>query len=412
MNILFVHEVDWLNKVVFDIHSLADALSLRGHHIFAIDYEDEWKRENLFDFGSLKTKHFDGIARSLPGASVSVRRPGFIKIPALGRLSAAFTHYAEIRKTIREKNIDIIILYSVPTNGLQTVRLARKYNIPVVFRSIDILHMMVRYPALRPITKFLEKRVYAGADLVLPNTPQYLKYVSGMGVPASRIRLLPFPVDTGLFQPLVDSSEVRRKWSLEGGKQVIVYVGTLFEFSGLDEFLRHFPGVLQEAPQARLMIVGDGPQRPKLERIIAELGLKNQVIITGFQPYRTMPQYINMATVCINPFLITDATLDIFPSKIVQYAACGKATVATPLRGITSLLSGESHGVVYAEDTAGIAREVISLLKSAERRRQIEGNGYYYIRDNFSIEKIAGELETILEEAISEKHHAAKSRRN
>jgi len=39
VNILFIHEVDWINKVVFDIHSLAEALSLSGHRIFAIDYE-------------------------------------------------------------------------------------------------------------------------------------------------------------------------------------------------------------------------------------------------------------------------------------------------------------------------------------------------------------------------------------
>ncbi|MGD0793989.1 MAG: glycosyltransferase family 4 protein [Dehalococcoidales bacterium] len=412
MNILFVHEVDWLNKVVFDIHSLADGLSLRGHHVFAIDYEDTWKQKNLFDLGSLKTSQFDGIARSLPGASVTLIRPGFIKIPALSRLSAAFTHYKEIHKTIREKNIEVIILYSVPTNGLQTVSLARKFKIPVIFRSIDILNMMVRYPALRRITKFLEKKVYSSVDLVLPNTPQYLKYVSGMGVPESRIRLLPFPVDTSLFRPSVDSSEVRRKWDLEGEEQIIVFIGTLFEFSGLDEFLCRFPGVLKEVPQARLLIVGDGPQRSKLERIIAEMGLKNRVIITGFQPYRTMPEYINLAAVCINTFRVTGAIMDTFPSKIVQYAACGKATVATPLRGITSLLPGESHGVVYAADAAGIVGEVISLLKSAERRQQIGQNGLNYVRDNFNYEKISGELETILEEAIREKHHETTSRRN
>ncbi len=40
MNILFIHEVDWINKVVFDIHSLAEALSLLGHRVFAIDYEN------------------------------------------------------------------------------------------------------------------------------------------------------------------------------------------------------------------------------------------------------------------------------------------------------------------------------------------------------------------------------------
>jgi glycosyltransferase involved in cell wall biosynthesis len=411
VNILFIHEVDWLAKVVFDMHFLAEALSLLGHRVFAIDYENVWHRDGLSDLGSLKTKRVDGICRAFEGASVCLRRPGFIKIPGLSRISAAFTHYLEIQKTIKEKDIDAIVLYSVPTNGLQAVHLARKYHIPVVFRSIDILNILVSYPVLRPITRLLEKRVYARADAVLPNTPQYSRYIASMGVAESRIRLLPFPVDTGLFCPSADCSGVRQKWELGESDKVIVFIGTLFEFSGLDDFIRQLPQVLTEIPEAKLLIVGDGPQRPKLERIIAELGLGRQVIITGFQPYPTMPQYINLATVCINPFLVNETTRDIFPAKIVQYVACGKATVATALRGITTILPGESHGVVYANNAADMAREVITLLKSAERRQELGGAGLNYVRQTHSYEKIAHELERILEEAIKEKRNEAKSKR-
>ena len=372
MNILFVHEVDWLNKVVFDIHFLAEALSLLGHKVFAIDYEDEWRRDGFFDLGSLKTRQVDGISRAFSGASVCLRRPGFIKIPGLSRISAAVTHYLEIKRTIREKAIEAIVLYSVPTNGLQAVSLARKFKIPLVFRSIDILNRLVPYPALRPLTRLLERRVYSAVDAVLPNTPQYSEYIASLGVPDSRIELLPFPVDIGLFRPSVDYSQIRQKWGLSEKDKVIVFIGTLFEFSGLDDFIYQFPRVKKEVPEAKLLIVGDGPQRPRLEQLIAESGLKGQdIIITGFQPYQMMPQYINLATVCINTFRVNKATMDIFPAKIVQYVACGKATVATALRGITTLLPGESHGVVYADSAAAVAGEVISLLGSEERRQAL-----------------------------------------
>jgi len=411
MNILFVHEVDWLAKVVFDIHFLAEALSLRGHQVFAIDYENAWSRDGFFDLGSLRTKQVEGISRAFSGASVCLRRPGFIKIPGLSRISAAFTHYREIKKTIKEKGINAIVLYSVPTNGLQAIHLARKFNIPIVFRSIDILNMLVPYPVLRPVTKLLEKRVYSKADAVLPNTPQYSKYIAGMGVAESKVKLLHFPVDTGLFRPSVDCSEVRQKWGLGESDQVIVFIGTLFEFSGLDAFIRQFPQVIKEVPEAKLLIVGDGPQRIKLERIITGLDLERQVIITGFQPYQTMPQYINLATLCINTFLISDATMDVFPAKIVQYIACGKATVATALPGITTLLPGESHGVVYATSAADMAKEVISLLRSAERRQKLGQAGLNHAKRTHSYEKIAHELETILTKAIKEKQDETTSKR-
>ena len=404
MNILFVHEVDWLNKVVTDFHTLSEALSLLGHKVYVVDYPDSWKRDSFFDLGSLKTKEVNGISRALTGASVSLRRPGFIKIPVLSRISAAITSYFEISKTIREKKIDAIILYSVPTTGLQTISLARKFKIPVLFRSIDVLHMMVPYPFLRPVTKLMEKRVYSSVDLVIPNTPQYLKYIASMGVPETRIKLLPFPMDTEMFRPGVDSSEVRQKWGLKENEPVIVFVGTLFDFSGLDEFITNLPKVLNEIPSAKLLIVGDGVQRPKLERIVNELGLEKHVIITGFQPYQTMPEYINLATICINTFLVSEDTMDTFPSKIVQYVACGKATVATALRGISVLLPGESHGIVYCQSPAEMVPEVIALLKSPERRQRLGEVGVSAVRDMFSNDKIAQELETILQKAIKEKH--------
>jgi glycosyltransferase involved in cell wall biosynthesis len=257
----------------------------------------------------------------------------------------------------------------------------------------------------------MEKKVYTGVDMVLPNTPQYSKYIADMGVDDSKVRYLPFPIDTELFSPSADSSEIRQEWGLSDKDQVIVFIGTLFEFSGLDHFIRQFPEVIKEVPEAKLLIVGDGPQRPELEKIITESGLREKVIITGFQPYQTMPQYINLANVCINPFLISDSTMDIFPAKMVQYVACGKATVATALRGITTLLEGVSHGVVYADSPSDMTREVISLLKSAERRQELGQAGFNHVRKTYGYEKIAHELENILQEAIERKRNGAISER-
>ena len=401
MNILFIHEVDWLKKVVFEIHNLAEILSVRSHNVYAIDYEDSWKKNGIFDLGNLKTKEFEGISRAVPGSSVSLRRPGFIKIPVLSRVSASFSHYFEIQKTIKEKNIDVIMLYSVPTNGLQVVHIARRFGIPVVFRSIDILHRLVRHPVLRPATRCLEKKIYARVDAILAITPNHSRYVIGMGAAESKVRLLYMPIDTSLFHPSVDCSGVRQKWGFAEKDRVVVFIGTLFEFSGLDAFIRRFPRVIDRIPEAKLLIVGDGPQRKKLERTIAELGLENRVTITGFQPYGTMPQYINLATVCINPFLNTDETRDIFPGKIIQYIACGKIAVVTPLLGIKCLIPDESKGVIYADTAADMAAKVADLLASDERRQKLEQAGIDYVRQVHDQQKIGQQLEAELQKIVT-----------
>jgi glycosyltransferase involved in cell wall biosynthesis len=403
MNILFVHEVDWLKKVVFEIHNLAESLSLLGHRVYVIDYENTWGKDRFWDLGSLKTKEVGGISRALPGASVTLRRPGFIKIPGLSRLSAGCTHYREIRKTIKDKNIDIVVLYSVPTNGLQAISAAEKFNIPVVFRSIDILYKLVPYAPLRPVTKMLEKKVYSAVDAILAITPNHTRYVVSLGAAESKVKLLLMPIDTGIFHPSEDYLEIKRKWGVNAKDRVVVFIGTLFPFTGLDGFIRQFPSVLDRMPDAKLLIVGDGPQRPVLERIIIELGLGKRIIITGFQPYQTMPQYINLADVCINPFLNTAATRDIFPGKIVQYMACGRAVVATPLLGITSLAQGESQGIIYAAGAEEMAEKVADLLESGERRKILGQAGLEYVLQTHDQIKIARQLEAELVNIIGNK---------
>ena len=139
--------------------------------------------------------------------------------------------------------------------------------------------------------------------------------------------------------------------------------------------------------------------------------LQKQVIITGFQPYETMPRYINLATICVNTFLITDTTRDIFPTKIVQYLACGKTVIATPLPGMTAIIPGRQQGVVYANTPGEMVSEVISLLKSSEDRRQLGQAALSYVKQEHSYDKIAHQLEARLEEIIKEKRNAETTKR-
>lgn len=403
MNVLFIHEVDWLNKVVFDIHTLAESLSLRGHRVYALDYESNWRHNGSLDLGTLKTREFEGVSRAMAGSSVNLIRPGFIRISGLSRLSAGLTHYQEIKRTIQREKIDVIVLYSVPTNGIQTINLARKLGVPVVFRSIDILHQLAGYPYLRPAIKMLERYVYSRADMILTLTPSLTRYVINFGTDEKRVHLLPMPVDNGLFYPHPALDEIRREWGIDKEDRVVLFIGTLFDFSGLDLVIRHFPEISAQVPQARLLIVGDGPQRQNLEGIIAATGQTDKVTITGFQPYDTMPQYINAADVCLNSFLITPTTEDIFPGKIVQYLACAKAVVATPLPGLVAVTPGEEQGMVFYHTIEEMVGKLVAILKEPAYRERLERNALDYVRKVHSCDSIAAQLEERLQEAIDEK---------
>jgi glycosyltransferase involved in cell wall biosynthesis len=79
---------------------------------------------------------------------------------------------------------------------------------------------------------------------------------------------------------------------------VVLFVGTLFDFSGLDLYLEQFQKVIEKVPNVKLLIVGGGALLERLKKRAKELSICKNVVFTGFQPFRLMPQYINLADVC------------------------------------------------------------------------------------------------------------------
>jgi len=394
MNLLFVHEVDLLNKVVFEIHNLAEILS-KNHKVFAIDYEEKWKRRSIFDFGTLKTIEFKHISRAYKKKGFTLRRPGMIKLPLLSRLSAFFTHYYEIENIIKNEKIEAIILYSAPTNGMQTISLAKRYNIPVIFRSIDILNQLVPNWFLKAPTRIFEKKVYENVDKILAITPMLSDYVINLGASKDKVELLFTGVDTNQFNPNIDSTKLRKELNLGNDCNVIVFIGTLFEFCGMDRYIEQFPDILKEFPETKLIVVGGGFLFEKLKKLVRDMKLEDNVILTGFQPYEMMPQYINLADICINPFQINDTTRDIMPGKILQYLACGKPVIATPLPGMKAVITDEEKGVIYSEIDEFIIK-TIELLRDEERMKTAGDKGLLYIKENHEWNEITHKLEGIL----------------
>jgi glycosyltransferase involved in cell wall biosynthesis len=361
LNILFVHEVDWIRKVVFEIHTLSELLSLQGHNVYALDYESMWEQGPLPDIGTWRTTSTT-VARAYPKASVYLVRPGFIKIPILSRLSAFITHYRVLEHIIRERRIDVIILYSAPTNGLQTIYWGRKLNVPIVFRSIDILHRLVTNPLLAIITRQIEKAVYSRVDSILTITPALARYVVRLGASRSKVGLVPLGVDTELFRPLPKDRELMYQLGFKEDDKIVVFAGTLPHFSGLDFFLKQLANAHALLPSVKLLIVGDGVQRQRLDNLIRELGLRKRVVITGFRPQEELPRYLSLADVCINPFVVSDTTRDIFPTKVIQYMACGKPVVSSELQGMLDMGLGVNQGVLYADDSGSMSQVVTAII--------------------------------------------------
>lgn len=337
MNILIVHETEYIKKVVFEYQIIPEIWASSKHRVFVIDYPTAWEKNNWLDFGSLKTQVLKNVSRAGKAKGVTLIRPGIIKIPGLSRLSAFIAYFFIIPAVIKKYKIEKIMLYSAPTNGLQTLFWAKRYKIPVHFRLLDVLHQLVPNKLLSKVTYQLEKVVYKRSDEMTAITPKLADYAVKMGANKETTSYLPTASDSDFFYYQKKDSALLTQFKFKKGDKVLLFAGTLYNFSGLDHLIRFWTKHKNNYPRLKLLILGHGEQMELLRKLVKVGHLENKIVLTGFINYAELAKYVNLADICINPFEINDVTDIIFPSKIYQYLACGKPVIATRLRGLTEL---------------------------------------------------------------------------
>ena len=388
MKLLIVHEVNYLEKIIYEFQILPEILSMLGHEVTIIDYNDSWKTSVNGNGQGLKTRVHEAVHRAYPQASVSVRRPGMIHLPVLSRVSGAVTSGLEVHRFLRDHPVDALLLYGLPTVGVQSLLAARKHNVPVVFRSIDVLHRLVPWRSLAVVTRVLERYIYRHVDAIFPVTLHLQNYILSYNVPKSRIRVLPSGVDTQMFSPGPGNMELRRQWGIGPEDPVLLFMGTIYKFSGLDRIITQFPKLLSRHANVRLLIVGCGEDEERLKQLSVQAGLSRHIIFGGLHPYAALVDIIRSSDICINPFELNGITRDILPTKLFQYLACGKPVIATELPGTIPFLSGPDHGMVYCSlDAFGDC--ISDLLDSPSRRERLGQSGIEVTRAKYEWKQIA-----------------------
>ena len=375
MKILIVHEVNYLSKIIYEYQILPEIFSMLGHEVTIVDYNDSWNSEPNGKKFQLKTTVHSNVQRAYADASITVRRPGMIRIPLVSRVSGAVTLTFEVVRAMEELRPDVLLLYGLPTVGLQSILAARSFNVPVVFRSIDVSHQLVPSRLLVWPTKTLESFVFNSVDLNIPLTSHLEKYVLNYGVSATRVRRLPSGVDAQMFSPGPRNPALLSRWGIAADDPVLLFMGTIYPFSGLDRVISDFHQVLAGYSRAKLLIVGSGEDEPRLKQLAHSIGVSNSVVFAGLYPYVELPDIVRSADVCINPFHLNGITENILPTKLFQYMSCRKPVVATSLPGTRVFISGEQEGVVYA-DLEGFNDRIVELLNDPERRARLGKKGY------------------------------------
>jgi glycosyltransferase involved in cell wall biosynthesis len=366
MKILFVHEVSYNSKVVFEMHELPELLAKSGHDVTFVDFPEH---DRLWPV-RLKNSRAFIPGRSQLDININVISLARIFPYPFDRITCAVRSVVSMYRIMRQVRPDVVILYSVPTNGWQSIIAAKLLRIPVIFRAIDVSHLL-RKTVFQSLVKIAEKYVYRRSDLVIANNPVLASYCETNGVPRRRCTYI-FPGTTEL------PADGVTKFANDGWANV-VFMGTLFRFSGLEWFLRLVADTPLARRDIRLEIIGDGEDRKNLENLVSDLGLDTNVRFRGRVPFELLRPAMSSAKVGIIPFRESTVTRLALPGKVPQYLQVGLATVSTRLDGLQSLLP-EGAGVLYRSKGNEFIEVVLELLEDSSKREKLVEDGMSQIR--------------------------------
>ena len=168
----------------------------------------------------------------------------------------------------------------------------------------------------------------------------------------------------------------------------ILAVGTLRDCKGFDTLLRAAARVRTQGTPVRLIIVGDGEERPRLERLARRLGIAGRVAFTGYVPHEELARFYSVATLLVHP--ARRANHFGIPNVILEAAAARLPVVCSPLPALSELLEDGKNGVYVPEaNVEGLAATLTALAADPARRRRLAEEGFRRLSEQFDITRTA-----------------------
>ena len=214
----------------------------------------------------------------------------------------------------------------------------------------------------------------------------------------ARLERLPSGVDTALFRPGCGGAQVRARLGL-ADRPVVVCVSRLVPRKGQDVLVRALPEVRRRVPDAALLLVGGGPDAPRLQRLAAETGVAEHVVLTGSVPWEELPAHYDAGDVFAMPCRTRRGGLEVEGLGIVflEASATGMPVVAGRSGGSPdAVLDGRTGTVVDGTSVPQVAAAVAGYLADPVRARAVGEAGRAWVEREWRWDVLAARLRELL----------------
>lgn len=251
------------------------------------------------------------------------------------------------------------------------------------------------WPAAAGASRPLEAFLTASADAVAAQTERFAaELVRRWGAPSARTFVTGAGVDAEAFSPGAPPPGLAEELDLPDPSRVVVYLGLLSAYQGVDLLLAAAPRVLAESPGTRFLVMGyPGAERYREEA--RRLGIDAAFRFTGRVDYAQAPSYLRLGRVAVTPKRdVTEGN-----AKLLNYMAAGLAVAATGTSAHRAV-AGETAAFFPEGDAGGLARTLVALLTDAPRREALGRAARERAARHLSWDAVAGRLEAAFETAM------------
>lgn len=287
----------------------------------------------------------------------------------LGELGLNVASFAKVWKAARAFRPDMLYVRHTRFN-LAPFLVTRLLGIGAILEANSVFSM----PGIQEFEPILWRRTCRTIERLTCRLANAVVTVSGplrddlvsIGVPPGKITVLPNGVDTELFRsPAPGRRRYRDALGLHD-RVLLGYAGNLRSWQGLDFLLRTLAQMPMAAEKLHLLVLGDGPERAALERLVFELGLGPWVSFLGRVTHDEMPAILDAFDIGVLP---AERRHHASPMKIIEYMAMGKPVVAPRQRNILELIADDQEGVLFEPENAlSLQAALLRLSRDADFR--------------------------------------------
>ncbi len=218
------------------------------------------------------------------------------------------------------------------------------------------------------------------ADAITTVSRSNLKMLTGkLGVDVSKVHLIPNGVSS-IFRPISRSYARNELGIKEGNTQIILSVGSLIEIKGHEYLIKAVKKLKDSGIHALTYIIGEGPLKERLIKLVRELDLTDSVRIVGPRPHSEIPLWMNAADVLALPSL-REGT----PTVMLEALTCGTPFVGSRVGGIPDIITSEDYGIlVEPKNIEELAKAILEALNKEWDRKKIADYGSQFYWDKIT----------------------------